>query len=110
MGYNTSMQDKNLIHETELFTEWLKNLRDAKGKARITARVYSAKAGNFGDYKVLEDGICEMRIDVGPGYRVYYAQEGLNVYLLIIGDNKSSQKKDLSKAKELWRMIKEERQ
>lgn len=49
-------------------------------------------------------------IDVGPGYRVYYAQDGLNVYLLIIGGDNSSQTKDISKAKELWRMVKEERQ
>jgi putative addiction module killer protein len=102
------MQEKNLIYETEYFTEWFEKLRDMKAKARITARVYSAMAGNFGDYKVLADGICEMRIDVGPGYRVYYAQEGMNIYLLIIGGDKSTQKNNIAKAKQLWRMIKEE--
>ena len=104
------MQDKNIFHETNYFSNWFEKLRDIKGRARIAARIDSARAGNFGDYKVLEDGVCEMRIDFGPGYRLYYAQEGLNVYLLIIGGDKSSQKKDLSKAKELWRIIKEERQ
>ncbi len=104
------MHDKNRIHETELFTEWLAKLRDMKGKGRNKAPIYSASSGNFGDCKALEDGVCEMRIDVGPGDRIYYAQEGLNVYLLLIGGDKSSQKKDLSKAKELWRIIKEERQ
>lgn len=104
------MEDKNIIHETSFFSDWFEKLRDIRGRARIAARIDSAKAGNFGDYKVLEDGVCEMRIDFGPGYRVYYAQEGLNVYLLIIGGDKSSQKKDISRAKELWQMIKEERQ
>lgn len=100
----------NTFHETTHYSEWFETLRDIRGRARIAARVESAKAGNFGDYKVLDDGICEMRIDFGPGYRVYYAQEGLHVYLLIIGGDKSTQKRDIAKAKELWRAIKEERQ
>lgn len=100
----------NTFHETTHYSEWFEKLRDIRGRARIAARVESAKAGNFGDYKVLDDGICEMRVDFGPGYRVYYAQEGLHVYLLIIGGDKSTQKRDIAKAKELWRAIKEERQ
>lgn len=100
----------NTFHETRYYSEWFEKLRDIRGRARIAARVDSAKAGNFGDYKVFDDGICEMRIDSGPGYRVYYAQEGLRVYLLIIGGDKSTQKRDIAKAKELWRAIKEERQ
>jgi putative addiction module killer protein len=100
----------NTIHETSHFSEWFEKLRDVKGRARIAARIDSARAGNFGDYKILDDGICEMRIDFGPGYRVYYAQDGLCLYLLIIGGDKSSQKKDIAKAKGLWRMIQEERQ
>lgn len=104
------MNTANVIHETDQYAEWFKNLRDIKGRARIAARIESAKAGNFGVYKVLDDGVCEMKMDFGPGYRVYYAQEGLNVYLLLIGGDKSTQKKDISKAKEIWQMIKEERQ
>jgi len=100
----------NTIHETCDFSEWFEKLRDAKGRARIAARIDSAKAGNFGDYKVLENGICEMRINFGPGYRIYFAQKGLHLYLLIIGGDKSSQKADIVKAKELWRMMKEESQ
>jgi putative addiction module killer protein len=99
----------NTIHETSYFSEWFEKLRDVKGRARIAARIDSAKAGNFGDFKFLDDGICEMRIDFGPGYRVYYAQEGLHLYLLIIGGDKSSQKRDVAKARELWRTIQEER-
>jgi putative addiction module killer protein len=99
----------NTIHETKYFSEWFEELRDAKGRARIAARIDSAKAGNFGDYKVLEGGICEMRINFGPGYRIYYVQEGLHLYLLIIGGDKSSQKTDITKAKQLWHVIREER-
>jgi putative addiction module killer protein len=100
----------NTIHETSSFSDWFEKLRDVKGRARIAARIDSARAGNFGDHKILDGGICEMRIDFGPGYRVYYAQDGLRLYLLIIGGDKSSQKKDIAKAKDLWRMIQEERQ
>lgn len=100
----------NIFHETDLYAEWFSKLRDIKGRARIAARIESAKAGNFGAYKVLDEGVCEMKIDFGPGYRVYYAQEGLHVYLLIVGGDKSTQKKDIAKARELWRMIREERQ
>jgi putative addiction module killer protein len=110
MGYAMPMNYKNFVHETSEYSEWFKQLRDMRGRARIAARVDSARAGNFGDYKVLDEGICEMRIDFGPGYRVYYAREGLNVYLLVLGGDKSSQTKDIARAKELWKAIKEERQ
>ena len=65
------MDTPNIIHETDLYAECFNKLRDIKGRARIAARVDSAKAGNFGVYKVLDDGVCEMKIDFGPGYRVY---------------------------------------
>ena len=97
----------NTIHETELFSAWIERLRDLKVQMRILARVNRARAGNFGEYKVLGDGVREMKIDYGPGYRVYYAQEGLNVYLLILGGDKSTQTKDIAKGKNcgarLWR-------
>jgi len=99
----------NTIHETGVFLEWFEKLQDVKRRARIAARLDSAKAGNFGDYKLLDDGIFEMRIDVGPGYRIYCAKEGLRLYLLISGGDKSSQKRDIAKARQLWRAIKEER-
>lgn len=76
------MQKKNIFHETSQFSRWLEKLRDTRGRARIAARIDSAKAGNFGDCKALDDGICEMRIDFGLGYRLYYAQEGLHVICL----------------------------
>ena len=77
---------------------------------RIAARVNRARVGNFGEYKVLDDGVCEMKIDFGPGYRVYYAQEGFRVYLLLVGGDKSSQKRDIARATEIWQTIKEQRQ
>ncbi len=100
----------NTLNETDQFSEWLDALRDLKTKMRIIARINRARAGNFGEYRVLDDGVCEMKIDFGPGYRVYYAQEGLRVYLLLVGGDKSSQKKDVARAQEMWRVIKEERQ
>ena len=100
----------NTNNETDQFSEWFENLHDLKTKMRIAARVNRARVGNFGEYKVLDDGVCEMKIDFGPGYRVYYAQEGLHVYLLLVGGDKSSQTADIAKAKKMWRTIKEERQ
>ncbi|SBW07577.1 conserved hypothetical protein [uncultured delta proteobacterium] len=97
----------NTLHETDIFADWLEKLKDHKGRARIFARLRSAKAGNFGDCKPAGEGVSEMRIDFGPGYRVYYAQEGLNVYLLIVGGDKSSQARDIKLAKAMWREIKE---
>lgn len=98
----------NTLRKTDLFSEWLAKLRDMRGKARILARITSARAGHFGDCRSVGEGVFEMRIDVGPGYRVYYAQEGQQIYLLLLGGDKSTQKKDITKAKTLWQTIKEE--
>ena len=100
----------NTINETDQFSEWFENLHDLKTKMRIAARVNRARVGNFGEYKVLDDGVCAMKIDFGPGYRVYYAQEGFRVYLLLVGGDKSSQKRDIARATEIWQTIKEQRQ
>lgn len=80
---------------------WLKALRDSTGKARILARIRSAEAGNFGDCEPVGDGISEMRIHVGPGYRLYYCRRGKVVYLLLSGGSKSTQKKDIKLAKSI---------
>ena len=97
----------NIISETAAFADWLGEFRDNVGKARILARIRQAKNGNFGDCRPVGDGVSEMRVHVGPGYRLYYAQEGLQVYLLILGGDKSNQMKDAKRAKEIWREIKE---
>lgn len=82
----------NRIAETAAFTAWLAALADAIAKAAILRRIDQARQGNFGDHKPLEHGLNEMRIDVGPGYRVYYCRIGKVEYLLIGGRGKSTQK------------------
>ena len=88
---------------TDEFDMWLKELKDNVGKARIIARIISAEAGNFGDCEPVGEGISEMRIHYGPGYRVYFCRRGKAVYLLLCGGAKSSQKKDIREAKRLAR-------
>jgi len=92
------------------FDEWLSDLADQKGKARILARLVSATFGNFGDCEPVGEGVSEMRIHVGPGYRVYYTRTGSTAYALLAGGVKASQAKDIRKAKEMARELKRTRQ
>lgn len=85
---------------------WLKSLRDRKAQARIIARIRSAEAGNFGDCKPVGEGVSEMRIDVGAGYRVYFVRRALTVYLLLAGGDKSTQKADIRRAQKMARDLK----
>lgn len=85
------------------FKEWLSTLTDRKAKARVLTRVQRMAAGNFGDCKPLQDGVWELRIDHGPGYRVYYAQAGKKVLLLLAGGDKSKQQSDINKAITYWK-------
>lgn len=90
------------------FKEWLEGL-DIKTKAITRARIDRVRLGNFGDCKVLADGegVSELRISFGAGYRVYFGRDGLALIILLIGGDKGSQKCDISKAKEYWRAYKE---
>jgi putative addiction module killer protein len=97
----------NTIVMTSDFDVWLSNLDDLKAKARILARLRSATMGNFGDCETVGEGVSEMRIHVGPGYRVYYTRTG--VYVLLAGGIKASQTKDIAKAKEMARELERER-
>jgi putative addiction module killer protein len=101
---------KYRIRRTDTFSEWLTNLQYRQGFLRITARIVAAEDGNFGDHKLLPGtgGLSEMRIDCGPGYRVYYGRMGREIYLLIMGGDKFSQKTDIARAKTMWGRIKEE--
>jgi putative addiction module killer protein len=83
------------------FDKWLTKLKDAKGKARIIARLRSAELGNLGDVKSIGEGISEMRIHYGPGYRVYFTRRGRLLIFLLVGGDKSSQKRDIKRAKAL---------
>lgn len=89
------------------FDRWLSGLADHRAKARILARLKSASLGNFGDCKPVGDGVFEMRVHVGPGYRVYYSRIGAIVYVLLTGGDKSSQAKDIALARKLSCELKE---
>lgn len=95
------------IVRSVVFDVWLKNLGDFKGKARILSRVEAAKLGNFGDCEPVGEGVSEMRIHYGPGYRVYYTRHDRTVYLLLVGGDKSTQKRDIRMAVEMARELKE---
>jgi putative addiction module killer protein len=83
------------------FREWLESL-DTAIKARIQARILRIESGNLGDHKSVGDGVMELRFDFGPGYRVYFGMDGKTVVLLLIGGDKSSQRRDIKRAQELW--------
>jgi putative addiction module killer protein len=87
--------------QTEDFKRWLKALRDVKAKAKILARIRRLEDGNEGDSAPVGEGISELRIHYGPGYRVYYKRAGTTLILLLCGGDKSTQTKDISKAKAL---------
>ena len=90
---------------TPEFDIWLKALRDPIAKARVIARIRSAEAGNLGDCSPVGDGISEMRIHIGPGYRLYYCRRGDITYLLLCAGDKSSQQKDIRTAKTLLKSL-----
>lgn len=89
------------IIKSATFDRWLKKLRDPQAKARIEMRVRRLGLGNAGDVQPIGKGLSEMRVDYGPGYRVYYMQQNSVVIVLLCGGDKRSQKKDITKAKEL---------
>jgi putative addiction module killer protein len=96
----------NTLLRSSDFDAWLLDLTDQKAKARILARLASAEFGNFGDCEAVGDGVWEMRIHVGAGYRVYYTRTGATVYVLLAGGVKATQTKDISKAKKMARKLK----
>jgi putative addiction module killer protein len=96
----------NTIQRTAEFDRWLGALRDGKAKARVLARIASAQHGNFGDCKGIGDGVSETRIDAGPGYRLYFMRRADAVYLLLAGGDKSTQDRDIRRAKTMVRELK----
>ena len=84
------------------FDEWFYSLRDGKAATIIDQRLDRIRRGNLGDYKSVGEGVCEFKIDFGPGYRVYFGQIGSTIILLLCGGDKSSQDKDIRKAIEYW--------
>jgi len=98
-GYGTKSMNK--LESTPEFDAWLAALKDGIGRVRILARLKAAAYGNFGDCAPVGDAVFEMRIHVGPGYRIYYVRKGSLVYLLLAGGTKGTQTADISKAKRL---------
>jgi len=86
----------------EPFTEWLNALRDKAAQARIRLRLRQVEAGNFGDSRPVGEGVIELRVHVGAGYRVYFGRHGMAVVLLLCGGDKGSQASDIGLAKALW--------
>ena len=89
------------VRKTEEFDDWLVALKDRKAVAKIVARIERLALGNPGDVKPVGEGISEMRIPYGPGYRVYYTQAGKEVVLLLCGGDRATQDKDIKRAKEI---------
>jgi putative addiction module killer protein len=95
------------LRKTQLFVQWLDGLRDIKGRARIQARIERLAAGNPGDVEPVGEGVSEMRIDYGPGYRVYFRKRGRELVILLAGGDKSTQAKDIKVALRLARNLSE---
>ncbi len=87
------------IRRLDDFSDWLHGLKDRRARAYILVRIDRAEAGNYGDYKPVGEGVFEMRIDQGPGYRVYFVERGKEIVILLAGGTKKTQKKDILRAR-----------
>ena len=93
----------NTLIQSSAFAGWLRGLADDFAKAHILRRISSAELGNFGDRGPVGEGVCEMRVHPGPGYRVYFIRPGGAIYMLLCGGNKASQN-EISNAQMRWRV------
>lgn len=96
------------IVRTRIFADWLRGLRDDRAKARIALRIDRLALGHEGDAKPVGAGVSELRIDYGPGYRIYFKYRGRVVVILLCGGDKSSQKRDIARAQSLAETLEEE--
>lgn len=96
-----------IIYTTKIFDSWYQKLKDREAARFIQVRIDRAEDGNFGDCKPIGEGVSEMRLQVGPGYRLYFMQQGLEIVILLAGGNKSSQSRDIEIALQLAREIRE---
>jgi len=86
------------VRKTKVFADWLDGLRDARAKARILIRLRRLSLGNFGDWKSIGSGVSELRVDYGPGYRIYLTRQENSVVILLVGGTKKSQSRDIKRA------------
>jgi putative addiction module killer protein len=93
------------IRQTEVYARWFASLRDRQARARIDVRIRRLSLGNPGDVKSVGEGVSELRIDYGPGYRVYFVQRGRQLIILLAGGDKRTQDKDIRTALELARSL-----
>ncbi len=93
------------IRKTELFVQWLDRLRDLQARARVQARIERLAAGNPGDVEPVGEGVSELRVNYGPGYRVYFRKRGRELIILLAGGDKSTQAKDIKTALRLARHL-----
>ncbi len=91
------------VRQTEAYARWFRRLRDRAARVRIDSRIRRLSLGNPGDVRPVGEGVSEMRIDYGPGYRVYYAQRGQTLVVLLAGGDKASQERDIRRALDLTR-------
>ena len=100
MDYNSVVVE---IRQTEVYARWFRRLRDRQARVRIDSRIRRMSLGNFGDARPVGEGVSEIRIDYGPGYRVYYAQRGQALVVILAGGDKDSQDRDIQRALDLAR-------
>jgi putative addiction module killer protein len=93
------------VRQTDEYAEWFKSLRDRQARARINTRIRRLSLGNRGDVRPVGEGVSELRIDYGPGYRVYFVQRGETLVILLAGGDKRTQQRDIRKALELARKL-----
>ena len=93
------------LRKTSIFAEWIDGLRDVKGRARILVRIERLASGLFGDVRPAGEGVSELRIHCGPGYRVYFKKQGREIIILLVGGDKSTQDKDIKTALRLARNL-----
>lgn len=101
-GYNLCMYN---VQQTQKFSQWLMKLKDMRARIAIVRRIERAQSGNVGDVKSVGESVYEMRIDMGPGYRLYYTIRGDEIIILLVGGDKSTQQRDIEKAIEMAKEI-----
>lgn len=94
------------LRRTDEFSDWLSRLRDSQARARVIVRIQRVEEGNFGDAAPVGDGVSELRVHYGPGYRLYIVSQGETVVVLLCGGDKSTQKRDIEKARKLAKELK----